>query len=54
MSVITFLPFISTRFIMDLSYLRGKGHESAVLLFLSISLFFFFYNLLAVIYDNSS
>ena len=50
MSVITILSFRSTCFIMDLSYLTGKKHESPILLIISKDSFFF--NLLAVIYDK--
>ena len=35
---------------MDLTYLRGKGYESAIFLFSSKDNFF--YNILAVIYDK--
>ena len=50
MPVITFLSFRSTRFILDLSFLTGKGNQSPILLFPFKDSFCF--NVLAAIYDK--
>ena len=49
MSLIAFLPFRSTPFIMSLSYSTGKGDDSPIVLF---PFKVIFYNLLPVIYDK--
>ena len=50
MSVITFLPFRSTPFIIIFHVFERKGHDSQIFIFLSKNSFF--YNLLAQIYDK--